>query len=191
MTHRDPLLIGLCGHAGAGKDAAAHRLVSLHGFERYALADPIRSMLGTLFSDLGIDCASIFERHLKESEIPELGVSPRHLMQTLGTEWGRHLRDDFWLRAAELTLGLHPGGTPIHDRLVISDVRFPNEAAWIESKGGFVVRVLRSSAEPVARHESEQHIEAIVPWARIDNNGTLRDLHDQVYEMVHRLEALP
>jgi hypothetical protein len=162
--------------------------VRAHAFERYALADPLRSMLGTLLSDAGLDYAHLFERHLKEREIPELGISGRRLMQTLGTEWGRQLRPDFWLRIAELALGLHAGSSPIHDRIVITDVRFPNEAAWIEQHGGYVVRVVRA-AEPVDRHESELHIEQIVPAACLDNTGTERDLHDQVDALMHRLEA--
>ena len=107
-------------------------------------------------------------------------------IQSLGTEWGRALRADFWLRAAELALGLPDA--PIHDRIVITDVRFANEAAWIGAHGGLVVRVQRDSG-PVAAHVSEQEVDTIVPWALLHNDGSLQSLHHQVDVLVGKLEA--
>lgn len=178
---RDPLLIGLTGLAGAGKDTVADRLCSAHGFERHAFAEPIRDMLTALLTSAGIDYDYLFERDLKELPVPHLGVSGRRLMQTLGTEWGRMVDPDLWVRHAALSLGLHdlPRSAPIHDRIVITDVRFPNEAAWIESLGGRVIRVTRQ-APAVAAHESEQHITQLPCTLAIDNTGTLADLHEQV-----------
>ena len=66
-------------------------------------------------------------------------------------------------------------------------MRFPNEAAWIEQQGGHVVRIFRNAA-PVREHVSEQLLDHIVPWARIDNHGSLLGLHDQLDTMVERLE---
>lgn len=185
---RAPLLIGLTGLAGTGKDTVADRLCSAHGFERHAFAEPLRDMLTALLTGAGIDYAHLFERHLKEQPVPHIGISGRRLMQTLGTEWGRTLDPDLWVRTAAITLGLHdmPNSTPIHDRIVITDVRFPNEAAWIESLGGRVVRVTRPAPE-VAAHVSEQHINQLPCTLAIDNTGTLADLHEQVDELARLL----
>ena len=174
------LLIGLTGLAGTGKDTAADRLCSAHGFERYALADPIRDMLMAMLVGAGIDYSYLFDRDLKERGVPHIGISGRRLMQTLGTEWGRALDPDLWVRLAAITLGLHGASpAPVHDRIVITDVRFPNEAAWIESLGGRVVRVTRP-APAVAAHASEQHTTQLPCTLAIDNTGTLADLHEQV-----------
>jgi hypothetical protein len=67
------------------------------------------------------DVERMIEGDLKEAVHPELGVSPRHLMVTLGTEWGRDaVHPDLWVRiwAASLPEAAH---------VVAEDVRFPNE----------------------------------------------------------------
>lgn len=183
MTLPDPFLIGLAGAAGAGKDTVADWLVAHHGFERHAFADPMKAMLEALFAELGIDHAHLHERGLKEMPLPGLHVSARHLMQTLGTEWGRaHLGANWWVKCTELMLGLNdlPRSAPVHDRIVITDVRFPEEASWIRSHGGVIVRVQRAGATPIplATHASEtQYIRAD---RILQNDGSLADLHDRV-----------
>ena len=178
---RDPLIIGLTGLAGAGKDTVADRLCAKYGFERHAFAEPIRDMLTALLTGAGIDYAHLFERDLKELPVPGIGISGRRMMQTLGTEWGRSLDTELWVRVAAVTLGLDdlPNSSPVHDRIVLTDVRFPNEAAWIRSLGGYTWRVVRP-APAVAEHVSEQHINQLPSDLSIDNSGTLEDLHDEV-----------
>lgn len=94
-----PLLIGLAGLKGAGKDTAAEWLC-FHGFfERIALADPIKDGLAAM---LGLNAYTFSEPALKETVIDWLGCTPRHLMQTLGTEWGqRYVARDVWTRIAD------------------------------------------------------------------------------------------
>ena len=182
MTLPDPYIIGLAGAAGAGKDTVADWLCDHHGFERAAFADSLKEMLEALLTGLGIDYAYLYERGLKEQPIPGLNVSARHLMQTLGTEWGRNqLGSGFWLKTMELRLGLSTiPTTPVHDRIVITDVRFPDEAQWIRAFGGVIVRVQRDGAQaiPLAHHSSElQHIRAD---RVLLNDRSLEDLHERV-----------
>lgn len=191
---RDPLIIGLIGRAGAGKDTAADYLCTEHGFERYAFAQPLKTMLEALFTEVGIDHARLFEPRLKELPILELGgLSPREMMQSLGTEWGRSLRGDFWLRCADLCLGLHsaPDAAPVHDRIVVTDVRFPNERAWLTAKAGVAVRIQRDAAPPVRNHASEQHADTLAAQYEIDNNHSLAALHFELDCLVENLEQLP
>lgn len=185
MLPRDCILIGLTGEAGADKDTVADHLCAAHGFERHAFAEPIRDMLAALLVGAGIDYAHLFERDLKELPVPHLGVSGRQMMQRLGTEWGRALHPDLWVRHAAVTLGLHdlPHSSPVHDRIVLTDIRFPNEAAWIERLGGRVIRVLRD-VQAVNARESEQHFDRIAPWACIDNTGSFEQLHGQIDTLV-------
>ncbi len=188
MTH-DPLIIGLCGTAGAGKDTAADYLFEKHGFHCFAFADPLREMLFSLLEACDIDHVWITERHLKEQPIPGLDVSYRQMAQTLGTEWARQLLGaDFWLRTASLALGFAGphGFAPIHDRIVITDVRFPNEAAWITQHHGRIARITRPSAA-VRPHLSETLVDQIDAWACIDNSGTVDQLHQQLDAMVAAL----
>lgn len=168
-----PRLIGLTGTAGSGKDTVRRMLEEHHGYTGFAFADPIRDMLGALLHRNGISTHYMHDRDLKEKPIPALGTSYRHLAQTLGTEWGRSIEPEFWLRIASARLDALQDQGLRH--FVISDVRFLNEAAWIKLLGGEVWRVERPSAEPVRQHASEL-ISHINPDRVVDNSGTVADL---------------
>ena len=91
-------LIGLTGPAGCGKDTIANFLMETHGFVQIALADPLRDGLKAM---LGVTDEQLHRRDLKEAPIDWIGRSPRELLQTLGTEWGReHVAADLWLHDA-------------------------------------------------------------------------------------------
>jgi hypothetical protein len=184
---RDPFIIGLTGRAGAGKDTVAHYLVERYGFAQLSFAEPLREMLCALLEHAGIDHAYVTEPALKAQLIPGLGVSARTLMQTLGTEWGRQLiASDLWVRLLELNAGMPHG--PVHDRLVISDVRFLNEAAWVVQHGGVVCGINREMEMPTGPlHESEANLAAIC-GATLDNSGTLGQLHGRIDSLCLQLE---
>ena len=171
------ILIGLTGHAGSGKDTV-RSIMETEGFVGLAFADGIRGMLRKLLTSAGIDDAYIDERTLKEAIIPELGVSYRHMAQSLGTEWGRNLRRDFWLRitAAFVVDQMNAGET----HFVISDVRFANEAAWVRSKGRQIWRIHREGLASVRPHVSESGVDSIKPHRTIHNNGTTADRAEAV-----------
>lgn len=178
-TKNIPHLIGLTGYAGSGKDTV-RGLLAGHGYIGMAFADPIRLMLRTLFKQSGVDYGYIDSRELKESIIPQLGVSYRHLAQTLGTEWGRAVAPDLWLRIASgyindtISFGeLWDDGVPL---FAISDVRFANEAQWVRDRGGVVWRINRPQAAAVREHSSEEEVGRIQVDAEIDNSGSLDEL---------------
>lgn len=153
-TPQQTTLIGLCGQAGSGKDAVRSILENKHDFSGLAFAAPIRAMLGQLLQMSGCSADYMERRDLKEADIPGLGVSYRYLAQTLGTEWARHhLGADFWVRVvATAAADLRVRG---HRQIVVSDVRFANEAGWIRSQGGEVWLIERPGVAPVRRHASE------------------------------------
>lgn len=151
MSH--PIIIGLTGRARVGKDTLADYLCINHGFTRLAFADPLRDAL-----ELGLGIESHHLREDKEAIIPWLGVSGRQLLQTLGTEWGRDLiRPDIWILLMQRRLAaLAEEG----DRFVVSDVRFPNEAAWLRARpNARLWHIERPSVAPVRAHSSEHGID--------------------------------
>jgi hypothetical protein len=175
------ILIGITGAARSGKDTAADYLCEQIGFKKYSFATPIKAAVKTMFG-LTEDHVN---GHLKEVVLPDLGVSPRFLMQTLGTEWGRKIvNDQVWLLAAQRQIeNCYHGG---HGRIVIPDIRFENEASFIREKGGLLIHVNRPDCEKVLAHESENGVSVMPYDAQIINNGTLKQLYNQVELSVSR-----
>lgn len=174
-----PNIIGLMGPAGSGKDTVRD-ILAKHGYYGMAFADPIREMLKPLLLACGVDLSWMSARHLKEEPMPVLGISYRQLAQTLGTEWGRAQAPDFWLKiaaASMMEVSVSTFGPPC---FVISDVRFPNEAAWIREMGGQVWRIDRPGVAPVREHASEVLVDAIAPDFTLSNAGSIGDLHSAV-----------
>lgn len=168
-------LIGIAGRARSGKDTVANFIIAAIGGYRYSFADPIRTML----APLGVDMNDPYWQARKEDVIPALGVSPRRMMQTLGTEWGRNLiNPDLWLVMAHQRLLRNGPG------MVISDVRFENEAAWIRKHGGRIIHVIRPEAKAVEAHASEDGIEMLDTDAQLFNSGTLEELQLTVRELL-------
>ena len=175
-------VIALCGRARTGKDSAAQILLDLGLAQyRYGFADPIRAMLR---AGLGIDFAAPDFEQKKERHVAHLNTSPRRLMQTLGTEWGRELvHRDIWVREAQQALMERGPG------MVIADLRFENEADWVRAIDGLVVHVWRDIAPHVGAHASERGIEIRSGDAVIANNGTLAELRDRVRALFQREAA--
>lgn len=165
------ILIGLSGPAGCGKDTIANHLAS-YGYHRYTLAMPLKMGLETM---LGIPLSVWDDRVQKEQIIPWLGKSPRQVAQTLGTEWGRqHVHPELWVRLMlrkwdEVRQSRSP-------RMVVTDVRFDNEAQAIISAGGTVWRVEREKVAPVAEHVSEKGVNPALIEGSFKNSGTLDQL---------------
>lgn len=175
-------LVGIAGRARCGKDTAAQHFVNA-GWVRYAFADPIRAGLKAM---LGLS-DEFFGDELKEKEIGWLGCSPRYLMQTLGTEWGRELVGaNVWcLYAQRVMEDVRVLGCC---GMVVSDVRFETEARWIRDNGGVVIHLYRHDTPPVAGHVSEAGIAVLDGDVVIANNGTLEELYAKLGDVLAGLD---
>jgi hypothetical protein len=173
-----PKLIGVTGRAGSGKSLVA----SMVGGMVIQLADPLYAALSVM---LGLPEVLLRDRQFKERTIEWLGKSPRQMLQTLGTEWGRDsVRKDVWLQLCQRrieTLRSHGAGP-----IVIADVRFDNEAAMIRSSGGQVWHVRRPEADEAGvEHTSEAGIQALDGDRIIANDGTIEQLRRRVFAAMH------
>lgn len=169
----DRLIIGFVGAIGSGKTSAASYLIHHRGYTRGKFANGLKEMLRTFLSYRGVD-ASLIERmlegDLKEVSTPYLNDrTPRHAMETLGTEWGRQcIATNLWV---DTELEAKRGAA----LLVFDDVRYANEADAIRNAGGAVVRITRPGAVAKTGHSSDAN--DLPAMATIQNTGTLADLH--------------
>ena len=171
-----PRLIGLYSPVpGCGKTSVADLLIE---HQRVAFAAPLKCTVSNMLNELGLPGFNYVYAD-KEAIIPELGVSGRHMMQTLGTEWGRAcIHPDFWVMIARA----ETQRIMADDRsVVIDDVRFPNEAAMIRDLGGELWRIDRPGVSYDGSHESEGGLEDITPDRVLINDGTITQLLEKIY----------
>lgn len=173
------MLIGFTGLAGCGKSTAAMYLAHEHNWTRFRMADPLKNMLRTLFTDMGYDpptVARMIEGDLKEVRNADLTVTPRRAMQTLGTDWGRDMiHPDFWVRVASRKLAGAKG------HVVVEDVRFDNEAKMIRLLGGRIVKIERHGHTGLSEaHASEAGVSRNVIDKVLHINGGVDQLQRAV-----------
>lgn len=144
-------LVALTGPKGVGKSSIAKEIEDiLIDADILSFAAPIKGMARAM----GIHQRQIDDPILKNERIEWLGKSPREIMQSLGTDWGRAMvHDDLWLKIMQHKIAHSP-----FDRLIIDDCRFDNEAAFIKATGGTIVQLHRTGIERNDPHSSESGI---------------------------------
>lgn len=153
-------VIGLSGKARSGKNyLARHALLPL-GFYPLALANHFK-----------VDAVVRDGAPINEVFFGAKSEATRDLLQQRGTEQGRHVfGEDIWIRTTEawIAAGVAAGWS----RFVLTDVRFTNEADWVNALGGLLVRVAgRGGLEgPLAQHPSETDLDTYTgPIEVLDN----------------------
>jgi len=166
------MIIGLSGYARSGKDEVAKILVEEYGYTRAAFADKIREFLYETNPQIGGNRL----QHLIDTygwEVAKSQPEVRHLLQSIGVGARKLLGDDIWIY--QVLKDLHPS-----DKVVISDVRFKNEAKCIAARGGELWRVKRTGVEAVNSHVSEHDMDGYPVDKILKNEGTLEDLRTLV-----------
>jgi hypothetical protein len=145
------MIIGVTGYAQHGKDSAGKRLVDVYGFTRMAFADQLKSMALALdpfilepWNGNGVLVQRLSDLVRNDGwETAKTLPEVRRFLQALGTEGVRaHIGQESWVVALEKRW-LASGA----DNVVITDVRFPNEAEWIKRQNGVLIRVVRFTAD--------------------------------------------
>lgn len=163
------MIIGLSGYAQSGKDTVAQILIDNFGFERIAFADKIRELLYEINPQVG----SLTIREIVDVsgwEVGKANPEVRRLLQDLGVGARRMFGEKFWITQA-LT-GVDPS-----DKIVITDVRFINEARAIkEYENSQIWRVKRPGVGAVNAHVSESEMDHYQVDQIFLNNGTKDEL---------------
>ena len=159
-------IIAFTGLKGSGKTAAAKYLQDSWGFSRLSFASGLKDMLKAI---------GVTEKELtigKERSCKVLGgKTPRYAMQTLGTEWGRHLiYKDIWIEIMRKKLL----GRYKYSDVVIDDCRFANEVELVKELNGAVVRIIRETDTEIDAHASED-ISNLYKDHTLNNSTDLRN----------------
>jgi hypothetical protein len=195
------MIIGLTGKKRRGKDTVAAHLVANHDFKRYGFADKVKAY--AYAQNPVVDTPWVRLQNVVDvmgweqaKEIPEV----RGLLQRTGTEAGRSVFwKDFWVdilfRQLEeeymaYNTGLDERRLQTSKGIVISDVRFDNEAERIMQYGGHVIRVVSSREGLPApdEHASEKDIASHLISGTIHNNGSFEELYKSIDEMLKTLK---
>jgi len=176
-------LIGISAKAGSGKDTVAKNKID-DGWIRYAFADPLKKFC---MEYLGLTYNDVYTEEGKSRFNSEWGMTNREILQKTGTD---ALRDKFheqiWIKIAfrkinEL-LNKHKG-------VIITDVRFDNEAELIINIGGKVIQIIRENHNSVLsdkekKHMSEQGIDSKYISHTIYNDSTVENLMKKLNSII-------
>jgi hypothetical protein len=183
-----PIIIGICGKKYHGKDTIADYLVKNFHFAKISLGDPLKEALQNIF---GFTDDQLWGDK-KETVDPYWNTTPRELMQFIGTDLMRiHLAEKFpsigqsvWVMSLEKHINnMIANGV---QRIVVPDMRFPNEELVVRKFGGFVIRVERPECESHDTHVSENSSKDIYADATIINTK-FDKLYSDTEEVLRKL----
>ena len=150
-------IIGITGAAGSGKDTLAE-LIRNDGWEKLAYADALKHIC---IDYLGLSYDDAYTQEGKARFNEFWGMTNREILQKVGTDAMRNgFHKNVWIKIAELKLKdmLSSG-----KKVIVTDVRFDNEAELIESLGGCVARIIRNNENGLSNkeqaHASERGID--------------------------------
>jgi hypothetical protein len=178
-----PQIIGVTGRKFNGKDTLAEYLKKKYGYQQMMFAKPIKDLCRLIF---GFNEEQLYGS-TKETLDERWGVTPRDMFQYIGTEMFRKMMankipgigEGFWIKClmeqVKSILRENPDA-----RIVISDVRFPNEIDVIRQLGGLLIRVKRPSVNNSTDvHESEIYIEQLEVDFELLNDSTIDSLYNK------------
>ena len=126
-----------------------------------------------------------YEKDLTLPDSDLVKVTPRMIMQLLGTEGGRvAIHPNIWVNTL---IDKYKSGM----RWFISDCRFPNEADAVKAKGGLVIRIERpnqiTTADGKHMHPSETSLDNYEGFDHVFiNDGSIEDLVKKVEEWLEK-----
>lgn len=167
-------MIGIVGRKRSGKDTLANFATEILGDARVlSFAEPLKQACKHAYnlSDEQLD-------ETKDLIDKRWGMTPRDMMRTLGVDHFRSKDPGQWTK--NMRFRIEGAISKPETAVVISDVRFQNEAAFVRENGGVLIHVSRDLPSNSDDHVSEKTTDEIVCDHYINNDGSLRDLKNKL-----------
>lgn len=172
-----------------GKDTSGKFLDSFLRCERPGLkikkisfASKLKDVCYQLWGWAGLQPGVYYEteagQKVKEVILPRIGKSPRQIWIEVGNKM-REVHEDVWI---DFALNGVSG-----DVIIITDLRFRNEAMKVKEKNGTLVKLVREGL-PSGADPAEIDLDEWGNWDFVVlNNGDLEDLHGKIEEFGRRV----
>lgn len=179
------IIIGLHGIAGAGKDTFAAAVKELEdNTDIFAFAEPLKQASKILFN---FSHDQLYHPIAKEViderwQLNGKECCPREILQWLGTDVLRnHINQKFFVINMQQRIAASKA-----KYVIISDVRFDNEAEFIRDIGGKVIKIKRDMEKTGGKttkhstHVTEKGISTHLIDAVIENNATIDEFKTNI-----------
>jgi hypothetical protein len=200
------LLLGITGSAQSGKDTFAKMLVEELNkqtdrlFILMAYAHELKLRVQKDF-DLSYEQLWGAEKEIEDKrykkpfgyhggvrsdrdELPDIYWTPREIMQNYG-QFYRTIDYDFWVKHLFGVIKQND-----YKNVIITDVRYPNEAQPIVDRGGYIIKIIRGNKAEI----HNQHHSSEISMDKYDkigfvvgNNDTLDELRFNAVDVVKQI----
>ena len=185
------MIVGLIGAKRTGKTTCAEYLINNYKFESIAFADPIKQACKIIFD---FDEEQL-EGKYKETVDERWGITPRQAFQIMGTDFFRQFLPEnhkefekvvgnkMWIKRLMIWCEKNK-----EKNIVISDIRFPNEAEEVKKMGGILIKITNPKVNiNKDSHISEQLIDKIDYDYLINNNSDINSYYLQIDVLFNKI----
>lgn len=144
--------------------------------KKIGFADPIYEIAYKMYAWAGMRDKEYYNEHKEEKEkmILKINVTPREVLIDIGMKF-REIYPETWL---EYALSWQV------DILIITDLRFPNEALRIRSMGGHTINVIRDVPQVSNLDDPDNQLNNWEWGGLLSNLGSKKDLNKSVLELI-------
>ena len=173
-------IIGLVGYKGSGKTTVAKILQDSRGYVKIAFADKLKIVAKQIYN---LTNEQVYGP-AKDLVDHRYGITPRFILQRLGTEVCRSIHPDTWVMDLENTIVTRSN---IKSKCyVIDDVRYPNEVNLVHRLGGEVWLINRPNIYKDEDSHNSEKPELLKVDHVIENDGTIETLTNHVFTQLEQ-----